>query len=65
MLMALTRYSLTDHVISDDAFTNDLAWTRMDAVILYWLTNTISSDLQEVVRERGHPARHLWLALEN
>jgi hypothetical protein len=65
MLMALTRYSLVDHVLSDDAFTDDLAWTRMDAVILCWLTNTISADLQEVVREHGHPTRHLWLALEN
>jgi hypothetical protein len=23
MLMALTRYSLTDHILSDDAFTDD------------------------------------------
>jgi hypothetical protein len=37
----------------------------MDAVVLYWLTNTITADLQEVVQERGHPTRHLWLALEN
>jgi hypothetical protein len=45
MLMALTRYSLTDHVLSDDAFTNDPAWTRMDVVVLCWLTNTITVDL--------------------
>jgi hypothetical protein len=34
MLMALTRYSLTDHVLSDDAFIGDPAWTRMDTVVL-------------------------------
>jgi hypothetical protein len=65
MLMALTRYSLADHVLSDDAFTDDPVWTRMDVVVLCWLTNTITVDLQEVVRERGRPARHLWLTLEN
>jgi hypothetical protein len=65
MLMALTRYSLADHVLSDDAFTNNPAWTRMDDVALCWLTNTITADLQEVVREHDRPTRHLWLALEN
>jgi hypothetical protein len=65
MLMALARYSLANHVHSDDVFTNDPTWTRMDAVVLYWLTNTITADLQEVIHERGHPARHLWLTLES
>jgi hypothetical protein len=65
ILMALTWYSLVDHVLSDDAFTDDPAWTRMDVVVLYWLTNTITADLQEVIWERGHPTRHLWLALKN
>jgi hypothetical protein len=37
----------------------------MDAVVLCWLTNTITTDLQEVVRERGRPMCHLWLVLEN
>jgi hypothetical protein len=45
MLMALTRYSLVDHILSDDTFTNDPAWTKMDAVILCWLTNMITTDL--------------------
>jgi hypothetical protein len=63
--MALTWYSLANHVLSDDAFTDDPVWTRMDVVILCWLTSTITSDLQEVIRERGRPARHLWLTLEN
>jgi hypothetical protein len=65
MLMALTRYSLADHVLSDNAFTDDPAWTKMDAVVLYWLTNTITTDPQEVIRECGRPTRHLWLTLEH
>jgi hypothetical protein len=34
MMMALTRYSLTDHVLSYDAFLDDRAWTSMDDVVL-------------------------------
>jgi hypothetical protein len=56
---------LTDHVLSDDAFTDDPTWTKMDVVVLCWLTNTITVDLQEIVRERGRPVRHIWLTLEN
>jgi hypothetical protein len=37
----------------------------MDVVVLCWLTNTITVDLQEVVQKRGRLARNLWLALEN
>jgi hypothetical protein len=37
MLIALTRYSLVDHVLFSDAFIDDLAWIRMDAVVLCWL----------------------------
>jgi hypothetical protein len=44
MMMALTRYSLADH----DAFPNNPAWTRMDAVVLCWLNNMLTPDLQEV-----------------
>jgi hypothetical protein len=65
MLMPLTRYSLADHVLSDDVFIDDPVSTRMDVVILCWFTNTITIDLQEVVQERGHPTCHLWLTQEN
>jgi hypothetical protein len=65
MLMALTQYSLADHVLSDNAFTNDPAWTWMDTIIVCWLNNTIIADLQEVVQELSHATRFLWLALEN
>jgi hypothetical protein len=65
MLMTITWYSLADHVLSDDAFTGDPAWTRMDAVVLCWLTNMLTLDLQDVVRERGRPVHHLWLTVLN
>jgi hypothetical protein len=37
----------------------------MDNVILNWISNSISADLHQVVRERGCTTRHLWLAIEN
>jgi hypothetical protein len=55
MLMALTQYSLADHVLSDDAFTDNPTWTRMDVVVLCWLTNTITVDLQRSFRSMAVP----------
>jgi hypothetical protein len=33
--------------------------------VLNWISNSISTDLHQVVWERGCTARHLWLAIEN
>jgi hypothetical protein len=45
MLMALPRYSIASHVLSNKAFTDDPTWIRMDDVVLCWLTNTITINL--------------------
>jgi hypothetical protein len=41
----------------------------MDSVVLNWISNSISVDLhqvvREVVREHSCTTRHLWLAIEN
>jgi hypothetical protein len=64
MEQALQRYVLLEHV-TDDALSTDPGWIRMDNVVLNWISNSISADLHQVVRERGCTARHLWLAIEN
>jgi hypothetical protein len=64
MEQALQRYALIEHVTAD-APSNDPGWIRMDSVVLNWISNSISSELQQVVRERGCTARHPWLAIEN
>jgi hypothetical protein len=64
MEQALQRYALIKHVTNDTP-SNDPGWIRMDNVVLNWISNSISADLQQVVRERGCMARHLWLAIEN
>jgi hypothetical protein len=64
MEQALQRYALIKHV-TDDTSSNDPGWIRMDSVDLNWISNSISADLHQVVRERGCTARHLWLTIEN
>jgi hypothetical protein len=64
MEQALQRYALIKHV-TDDALSNDPGWIRMDSVVLNWISNSISTDLHQVVRERGCMTRHLWLAIKN
>jgi hypothetical protein len=57
-------YALIKHAM-DDAPSNDPGWIQMDSVILNWISNSISEDLHQVVRERGCTTRHLCLAIEN
>jgi hypothetical protein len=64
MEQALQRYALLEHV-TDNAPSTDPGWIRMDSVILNWISNSISMDLYQVVRERGCTACHLWLTIEN
>jgi hypothetical protein len=64
MEQALQRYALIKHV-TDDAPSNDPGWIQMDSVVLNWISNSILTDLHQVVRERSCTTRHLWLAIEN
>jgi hypothetical protein len=65
MMMVLERYALVDHVDSDVSSSIDPGWRRMDNVVLNWISNSITPELHQVVRERGATVRHLWLAIEN
>jgi hypothetical protein len=64
MEQALQHYATIKHV-TDDAPSNDPGWIRMDNVILKWISNSISSELQQVVWEHSCMACPLWLAIEN
>jgi hypothetical protein len=64
MEQALQRYALLQHV-TDDTPSTDPGWIRMDSVVLNWISNSISVDIHQVVRERGCTACHLWLVIEN
>jgi hypothetical protein len=64
MEQALQRYALLEHV-TDNAPSTEPGWIRMGSVILNWISNSISADLHQVVREHGCTTCHLWLAIEN
>jgi hypothetical protein len=64
MEQALQRYAMIKHV-TDDAPSNDPGWIQMDNVVLNGISNSISTDLHQVVQERGCTMCHLWLAIEN
>jgi hypothetical protein len=64
MEQALQRYALLKHV-TDDTPSKDPEWIRMDSVVLNGISNSISADLHQVVRECSCMACHLWLTIEN
>jgi hypothetical protein len=64
MEQTLQRYTLIKHVM-DDTQSDDPGWIRMDNVVLNWISNSISANLHQVVRERSCTTCHLCLAIEN
>jgi hypothetical protein len=64
MEQALQRYALLEHIM-DDAPSTDPGWIQLGSVVLNWISNSISADLHQVVREHDCTVRHLWLAIEN
>jgi hypothetical protein len=56
MLLTLQCYFLDDHVSSDARTLDDRHWRQMDSVVLSWLLDTITINLQETThpRDRGH-----------
>jgi hypothetical protein len=64
MEQALQRYALLEHV-TDDTPSTDPWWIRMGSVVLNWISNSISTDLYQVIQECGCTTRQFWLAIEN
>jgi hypothetical protein len=65
VLLTLGCYSLSDHVLLDITYVGVPAWDQMDNIVNSWIWHTISPDLQDITRQRGHTACDAWLALEN
>ncbi|XP_052152525.1 uncharacterized protein LOC127770757 [Oryza glaberrima] len=63
-LVALGKYDLTDHVLSDAHHPANASWLQMDCVALGWLYGTISADLLQEVMAHDATARSVWRALE-
>ncbi|XP_008656841.2 uncharacterized protein [Zea mays] len=65
VLLTLRRFALADHVLYDLVTPLSPSWAQMDSVVLFWLNNTITVELQDIVRDQADTARQLWLALED
>jgi hypothetical protein len=61
MLLTLQCYFLDDHVSSDARTLDDRHWRQMDSVVLSWLLDTITVNLQKTthscVRGRDRTAQ--------
>lgn len=64
-LLTVGKFSLQQHLLSDDTAHNSPDWARMDCVVRTWLLGTISDDLADAISERGATARTTWLAIES
>lgn len=63
-LVALSKYALTDHVLSDDHRPDLAKWFQMDCVVLAWLYGSISANLLQEVMSHDATACSVWRALE-
>jgi hypothetical protein len=64
-LIVLGKYTLTHHVLEDEAFPERLAWVQADCVVLTWVYNIVSSDLQQSLMMRQRPTREAWCYVED
>ena len=64
LLLALGRYELKDHVLSDVSHPSDPHWQRMDCVVVSWIFNSISPELLDIIHAHdGVSARAAWLGI--
>lgn len=63
-LLAITKYSLQDHVRSS-AISALPDWARMNAVVKSWLYSTVTADLAEAVIEHRATTYEAWIAIED
>ena len=52
VLLALERYALTNHVLSD-TYPAMPSWRRMNVVMLSWVLGTLSPELMDSARTSG------------
>jgi hypothetical protein len=63
MLLALRRYALDDHVLTDKI--DEIAyWYHYGGIVLTWMLDTLSVELQEIIREPSEMGHHACLAIK-
>jgi hypothetical protein len=56
MLLTLRRYALDSHVLTDKIDITTF-WYHYDGIVLTWMLDTLSVELQEIIREPLETAR--------
>jgi hypothetical protein len=56
MLLTLRRYALDNHVLTDKIDITTF-WYHYDGIVLTWMLDTLSVELQEIIREPLETAR--------
>jgi hypothetical protein len=64
VLLTLQRYALTNHILDDIVAPPSPAWSLMDTMVLSWLHDTITAELQDIICDQAHTGHQAWLALE-
>jgi hypothetical protein len=64
-LTVLGKYALSRHVLKDEVFPERPVLTQVDCVVLTWMYNTVSSNLQQSLMIRQRPACEAWCYLED
>jgi hypothetical protein len=59
VLLTLRRFVLDDHVLVDHDAPPPRSWCIMDNVVLSWLHDTITVELQDIIRDQADTARQL------
>jgi hypothetical protein len=57
VVLTLRRFALADHVLNDPVAPLSPSWVQMDSVVLSWLHNTITVELQDIIRDQSDTTR--------
>jgi hypothetical protein len=63
VLLALCRYALDDHILPNNVKTT-VYWHHYDRLVLSWILDTLSIELQERVHKPLETAYHAWQSIE-
>jgi hypothetical protein len=63
-VLTLLWYPLADHDLDDLVAPRSPSWCLMDIVVLSWLHDTITVELQDIIRDQADTSRQAWLTIK-
>jgi hypothetical protein len=65
VVLTLRRFALADHVLDDPVAPLSPSWVQMDNVVISWLHDTITVELQDIIHDQSDTTCQAWLSLED